>query len=322
MTQKISGWLAVAAGVIFLISGFAKAVDTKYFENVIVSLGVDYIELAPVIILTEIALGLALIFDVCRKLTALLAAGITIVFSIVYTYGLLVLDIKDCGCFGTISVLNTSPLLLYLRNGLLIIVLVFVAINERNFSFKKQLDLPVWVVSIITIGIAAFLTGNSFSWNIGGDNKNAFEPMAVADSRLNSLIKVSPDSTYLLTFFSFSCPHCMNTIGNMMQYAERGVVDHVKTFVVEDAERENEFMEFFKPTFEIKKISASEMLNVSNELPISFFIQRDTIVGIVPGEIPSAFLLKDRLFVTKGSAKKGGGAAVKETVDVVEGAQQ
>ena len=79
--------LSVVLGTIYIVSGFSKAIDVNQFSNTIKDYGFGTLSfLAPVIVIFEILLGVALVFNIKTK-TAALASLVTIVlFSLVFIY--------------------------------------------------------------------------------------------------------------------------------------------------------------------------------------------------------------------------------------------
>ena len=115
--------------------------------------------------------------------------------------------------------------------------------------------------------------------------------MAYRDHILSDYINVSADSTYLIYAFSYDCPHCINSFGNLSQYNNPRYVDKVIGICKENLEAKKKFIDFFNPSFEIKEIPEQEFYNITEKYPTSFFVKRDSIIKIVEGEIPSAYFL-------------------------------
>ena len=112
---------SLISGIVFLISGIAKAIDISVFSNVITQYGFENLQfISPIIIMTEVSVGLLLIFQVWQKWTAFSGAFLVTCFTVVYAYGLIFKGIEDCGCFGKITTLNTSPIVTFLRNSILL----------------------------------------------------------------------------------------------------------------------------------------------------------------------------------------------------------
>lgn len=280
-------------GLNFLISGFAKAFNPDTFVNLISSYGIAYPHIiAPIIIFIELLLGFSLIFGVYLKYSSLATICIVVVFTIIYTYGYLGLDVKDCGCYGNISFLNRSPLLLYLRNLLIIVGAAIVYI----YSASKPIHNSIFYLSATLMFVGAFICGYS-SHNITKEKEYSYyDHIALSQHPLRDFIKTSADSIYLVTVFSYSCPHCINTIGNIEQFMQFNVVDKIIGIAIENEEAELEFRKIFNLTFSVHNYSYDIISKVSTDFPISYFIKNDSIVRVIKGEIPSAFFFKPNKF--------------------------
>lgn len=278
-------------GLNFLISGFTKALNTDTFINLILSYGVSYPNIvAPIIIFIELLLGFSLVFGIHLKYSSLASFCIVISFTIIYTYGYLGLDVKDCGCYGNISFLNRSPSLLYFRNLLILGGSALVYIK----SASKSIPIPASIFYLLStlMFTGAFICGHT-SLHIKKEKEhNYFNPIELSQHPLNDFIKTSPDSIYLVTVFSYSCPHCINSIGNIEQFMQLKVVDKLIGIALENDDAELEFREIFNLKFPVQNYSRDKISKLSVDLPIFYFIKNDSIVRIVKGEIPSAYFFK------------------------------
>ncbi|MBQ3617694.1 MAG: DoxX family membrane protein [Bacteroidales bacterium] len=73
---------SVVAGIAFLLSGFMKLPDVSGFQNLIIQYGFPYLNyLAPLIILLEILLGMALVLGVFQRGTAIASIIVLFFFS-------------------------------------------------------------------------------------------------------------------------------------------------------------------------------------------------------------------------------------------------
>ena len=281
------------AGAVFLVSGLAKALDADYFGSILVAYGADLLYYAaPPIVFTELLLGLALVFGVRPKLTATAAIAMVVVFTAVYTYGAIFIDIKNCGCFGRIPLLDTSPTITYIRNILLISALLVVAKSKHKSS--ADISPELLTVCMLMMFSGAFICGNTLRYPDRTGKADHFKPIAVSEHVLSKFVKTSPDSTYLVTIFSYTCPHCINSVGNIEQYERLGVVDKIIGLAVDNPDEERRFKEIFRPSFEIRNYPIEELAELSVEFPVSFMVQRDSVRWIIPGELPSAYFLKVR----------------------------
>lgn len=282
----------IFTGLFFIVSGIAKAFDSDYFGNIMVSYGQEiFYWTAPFVIFTELLLGLALILEIFPKYTASAGAIIVALYTAIYTYGLLFVGVKECGCFGYIPILQTSPRLLYIRNFLLMIVLLYIAVNSKKES--SAITAPVFFICLCMMYTGAFIGGNTFKVSTHRlYSAGKFSTTPLSQHILKKFVTTSPDSTYLVIAFSYTCPHCINSVGNLEQFEKMGIVDKVIGLAIENPKEEIKFTDTFKPSFKIINYTAEDMRNLTTDFPTSYMIKRDSIIGIISGEVPSAYFFK------------------------------
>ena len=116
--KKSTVFLAFASiltGIVYLISGFSKAINIKVFQQTISEYGFEkFSALAPLIVLFEVALAVALIFQIYTKKAALISAITILIFTLLFSYAYLFRSVVDCGCFG--SLMPMSPLQALIKN--------------------------------------------------------------------------------------------------------------------------------------------------------------------------------------------------------------
>ena len=139
--------------------------------------------------------------------------------------------------------------------------------------------------------IVMFMCGFSMHGAKCLQKQNIFHPIALADSPLASLVTCSQDSTYLVFAFSYSCPYCQNSIGNVNQYTQMHAVDKVIGLALEDQTAQVRFERLFDVNFEIRNISQINMVRLSTTLPVTYMIRHDTIVSRYTGMVVSPALL-------------------------------
>lgn len=295
MSHKYIHYIRVAIGIVFLVSGFSKAYDTDYFGSIMASYGIENLYvLAPLIILTELVLGLALIFGIYTRYATAFSMAMVLTLTTIYTYGHIFVDIKDCGCFGHISFMDGKPWLVYSRNILLLSGLAYI-FQKHPSDTDTPLRLSIVCVNTLVVFAGAFMCGNTFKWHSNRVwQPDTFEAIALSQHSLHDFVETSVDSTYMVTVFSYTCPHCLNSMGNIEQYEKAGIVDRVIGIAVENPDAEVEFHDVFTPSFIIKNYSFDSVSKLSTEFPISYFIKRDSIIGIMTGEVPSAYFLRHK----------------------------
>ncbi len=275
-------------GIVFLISGIAKSLDITSFSKIITQYGFENLEfIGPLIVLTEVFIGLLLVFQIWQKWSALAGILLVIGFTIIYVYGVVFYNIEDCGCFGKITVLNTSPVFTFSRNVILIYLLIAVWRKTEN-----KLTLDKWIAGIVLffMCLVAFISGYTYK----KDSKKHMpksSTVAIEDSVLKEFVSLSKDSTYLVFAFSYTCPHCLNSIANLKEYEQSGAVDKVIGLALGDSIVEKKFMEIFKPNFTVKNYS-KKLLRLTNNFPTAYYIRNDSIVMEFLGELPCSYIFK------------------------------
>ena len=283
---------SLIVGLIFIISSFSKSLDSTSFAETINSYQIGNLWfLSPVIIIVEMFLGLSLLLKIQLKRVSFISLIFLICLTLVYIYGWLFNDITDCGCFGHINILNSSPIFTLVRNAVLIYLCADLWLSNEKESMNNKTY--IYIAFITAMCIVSFISGNTLK-KVGYKKKSKELP-AVKDTSLSSYVNVSPDSTYLVFAFSYSCSHCMNSIENLKQYEKSGLVDKVIALTVNDDDNREKFENNFEPNFEIRHIEKKDLTQLTRSFPRSFFIQNDTLQFTLSGELPSAYVLKDIL---------------------------
>lgn len=291
---KIKDISSFLAGLIFLWSSLGKIGNVVYFQYLIVEYGLSYLNiLAPFLILAEILIGVLLLFNRCTKVVSISAIGLLIVFTIAFTYAWQVNGITDCGCFGAYALIKSSPLLTYLRNAILLVLLgVSIALGKNDTDFVS------WKrISIFTIMFAAtFVAGMTYRPLEFIERINPYENQIVSDTPLKKFYTQEQDSSSLVMFFSYSCSHCINSIENFKAWKSTGKVSNTLAFVVIDSvstQVDSLRLLFHQryPALEITEIE-KDSVDFVEGYPTSFLIQDDTIKRVIVGELPSPYLFE------------------------------
>lgn len=287
--NRITGVLSIILGTIFLISSFLKAISSASFALLLYKYGVWFPEyLSPIIIITEFLLGVVLILGIRQRLTATLSTVVLFIFTIGYTFGWYFQDITDCGCFGDIHFMNSSPLWFYLRNIILLTMSLYIFFHPATHTPTNKEIILSLTAMIIGGCVIAYLTGLSSRKIYNEETTAGNGAVTISESPLNGLLHTHPDSTYLVFAFSYSCPHCLNSIANLNEYERLNVVDKV-IGITRRKDNNRDFNKWFNPTFAVIEIAPNEKM-IAKELPTSYYIRNDSIIHIFQGEIPCAFV--------------------------------
>lgn len=282
--------LRCLVGIVFLLSGLLKSTDASAFANLMSGYGASWLGYGtPLVIFTETLLGLLLAVDVRPRLTVWLSVAFLLFVSQVFLYGVAFRGVTDCGCFGPLTFLNAKPWVTFVRNGVLALMLVFsLLIPGHEGSALTPLHVSVMTLYVIVV---MFLCGYSFNGADCMKTTRKFNRVALSDSPLGDFVACSPDSSYLVFAFSYSCPYCLNSIGNVSQYEPMGAVDRVIGIALEDTAARERFDRLFDVDFEIREVSRRDMNRLTGVLPTSFIIRGDTIVSRSSGMVVSPALL-------------------------------
>lgn len=157
----INWWTDVVLGVLFVVSGFVKAIDPMGFSYKIEEYlgmfqlsdwGILSVSFAILLCAAEMALGLLLILRLWRRVTAvavmLFILGFTILTYLIYThpYG----GINECGCFGEAVHLSNGATLA--KNILLLAVAgihLWNVFRQKKSPFQyRQVGLTLGVLAV------------------------------------------------------------------------------------------------------------------------------------------------------------------------------
>ncbi len=291
---------SIILGTFFLISGIGKVIDTAGFSTLIYKYGLGYLMiLSPVIVVAEILLGICLILVINPKRHSFYSLLFLVIFSFSFAYAYFIKGVSDCGCFGTLQHSTTSPVFSFARNFILIGMAVIVWINYPS----DKTDKVRWKNNtlLVALVLSTFVAGFTFRTPFiltPPSAEHKFQNKHIQDTDLSKYIKTSPDSTYLIFCFSYTCPHCWNSIENLRQYKRLNSVDRIFALVTGSEADKQIFKQNFRPDFYIKDLSEKELLNLATQVPTAFFIKNDTIKVIIQSVLPSpiTFQRENKLF--------------------------
>lgn len=276
-------------GLVFLLSGIAKSFDSGYFASIINSYGFGHLQfLAPIIIIIELVIGLSLMFHVGLKYASAIGAIIIVIFTVLYVYAYLFKGINDCGCFGKWTILNTNPYIVIGKNVILLIVLSILWVESEN-NFR----MPYWIAGLCMgfLCLFSFITGNTYKTSeFNGILKGEKDKLDI----IKRYVNISSDSTYVVFVFSYSCPHCLNSIANLSEYEQLEIVDEVYGLALGNPNEESIFKEYFNPQFEVINCTP-DIFSITKDFPKTYFISNNEILIEMSGEIPCAYVFEAQL---------------------------
>jgi hypothetical protein len=264
------------------------------------SYGFPYIDLlAPVIILLEVILAFLFFVHHRVKTISLCSIVLMLLFTAVYTFGLTLQGVTDCGCFGVLQLPEFPPYWVYIRNVFLLVLL-----NYLYFSVQNEIaewSRRRWIVFCAYIGILMFVAGISF-------RPNAFLPVkehpltsqSISDTPLRE--HVPQTQSALVLCYGYQCSHCMNTMENVLAMQRYGIVDTVVAIAVvpEDMDVDSARMSFHRhyPQIGNNEIAAQSIPQITL-FPTSLLIEQDTIRQVFVGELPNPFLIEKSKIIHK-----------------------
>jgi uncharacterized membrane protein YphA (DoxX/SURF4 family) len=281
----------LTVGALLLLSAFAKAGDSAAFVNLLVQYGFSALAwAAPLITVVEAAAGIGLLLNIYPKQLSLLSMIMILVFSLSFLYAYLFRNVTDCGCFGEIKILKLSPQGTFIRNALLLLLLyVSWRFSDKPAGISRQKQ----VVAVIAVVCAGFFAGYSFS---SGSPKahRAIHPMyqrAVNETVLPQLTPISPDSTYVIFIFSYRCDGCWNYFENVKRYHDTPIADRMVVFAAGRDSSET-FKNYFHPDFEIHETDEKTLTQLTQAVPVMFYISGDTVRHVIQGTIPARYVFE------------------------------
>lgn len=275
-------------GLMFLFSAFAKAWDAEAFADMLLLYGPQWFSIgAPILIMVEAVLGMALVMRVQTRWTAIAADCFLVVVSAIFAYGVLTKGIQDCGCFGIFSkIFAGKPWITFARNMLFVGISVPAILDT---SREVRYLYPKTCLTIIVVAIACFICGLSMrkSYSLPKISDVKSNDRSKVMEKLNEIYSFNPDSTYIVYLFSFNCPHCQNSFANVQQFQQFNVADRVLGIAVEDQDAQERFYRIYKPEIDIITIPREQMEQITIQLPIGMSIKENAIKKVEAGFITS-----------------------------------
>lgn len=286
--KYLSYILTTILGLVFLVSAFAKAWDADLFADLLLQYGWKGFSIAaPVIVFTEAVLGMLLLLRYRPHQSAWAAVIFLILVSLGYAYGVLFKGIEDCGCFGSLSRYESRPWMTFVRNGVLIAMGAIIIVDSRETIVDSRKHLFALFVGAVVCFCCGLGMKRSYSL-----------PKVLVDSRksiverpeieqLAGIYPFSPDSTYAVYLFSFTCLHCQNYFANVEQYEQMQVVDKVIGIAIENTKAQERFERLYQPQIEIRTIPHNTMASLTRQLPTLLIIRNGSIEKTEQGFVTS-----------------------------------
>jgi hypothetical protein len=165
--------------------------------------------------------------------------------------------------------------------------------DKTPSPFKKSVAFSASIILLFT-----FLAGYAFStvaeFTFMGPGKPVatnFKDQPISRAIPERIYRFSPDTSYAVFLFSYTCPHCMNAIENLKKY-KGGFVDEIIGLNVEDTAGRADFMRNFDPGFRICDVPLKDVYRISNRFPVTIICRNNKVEGAFIGFLPSWHTLK------------------------------
>jgi uncharacterized membrane protein YphA (DoxX/SURF4 family) len=281
----------LAIGLLLVLSSTIKALDVSGFAKLLHQYDFDWaIALCPLLILAEAACGICLLLNIYPKLFSLLTMTLLLGFTFVYLYAYIFRAVTDCGCFGRITWLNTSPPLTIIRN-LSMITLMFLLWQWTPWQKEKPAMLNAGI-ALAALVVVVFLTGNSYAHLSTFRSIHPMYQKSVRETVLPQILSLSADSTYMVFIFSYRCEGCWDYFDNVRRYADTPTVADRVVCLAAGKDSNAIFQRYFQPLTTIIEVEEKTLTELTATAPSTFYIAGDTIRHIIVGSIPTRYLFE------------------------------
>ncbi|MHC5201786.1 BT_3928 family protein [Myroides sp. LJL119] len=154
-------------GILFILSGLIKLNDPigfsfkleEYFSEPVLNLPLfePYaLEIAVILVIAEVILGVALLIGFMRRLTLWLLLLMIVFFTFLTFYSAYFNKVTDCGCFG--DALKLSPWQSFTKDLVLLILIVIIFIQQKVIHplFTSKTRITIMIVSLLGCGFMAY----------------------------------------------------------------------------------------------------------------------------------------------------------------------
>lgn len=278
----------LTVGVLFIVSALGKLMDVENFGNLIISYGFFWSALiAPVIVIAEMGVGTALVLDLYPRCASWTGIGLLVAFTGAFFYGNTLNGVTDCGCFGNLDIISLPVWATYLRNVVLL-GLLFLGLERGGDVRPNAPILSIWTVCL---AVTIFFSGYTFSlpqsFRERMPRKHPLIGMDVSQTPLVQFVEMSPDSTYTLYVFSYSCVSCVNGIPALLEYQDSSVCDRVIGLAV-NQDKNQEVNNYYHLPFQRVQVGDA-LRNFTQTVPTLLYIRKNKIEFVVEGGVPSSW---------------------------------
>lgn len=290
-TELAGRFAALCLGVMFLVSGGAKAADLASFVREFSAYGI--ITGQPLALVSawgllalELALGAALVAGWRLRQSLSAAAALMLLFVVAVLWAWQAGTTEDCGCFG--SLVKRSPKEALVEDVLILAVVGLSWLAVRGVpSFRS---LPRFLI-VVSAGLAGIFLPLAFG----------FSPSAVLypplpGTPLPAIVLSAPNSPdlykgdYLLFIMETGCDHCRSDIPAVYEIAREPGLPQVVALCPDGPREVSAFVSLFAPPFSIFSVSRQEfsaLLGGAPSTPRYLRVREGRILKNWDGRAPS-----------------------------------
>lgn len=268
-------------GIIFIVSGFSKLLNVQNFLGYITSLRIfnKFFFAAFLIPPFEIALGIFFILFLFSRKTAVASLISLLVFTFVYLFGYFTSGLTDCGCFGGLALSKMSPVMIVVRNTILLFLsgyIFFKPVPKPRYQTKRWPYYSVGTILTITLVLSGISSQKPFV-----HEGNNFVGKKVSETPFGPYVHTSPDSTYIIFAYHTTCPYCLNSVENVKAYARTHTVDRIIGITIGSREDFDNFVKETDPNFSSTIIPKADFDKFAPLVPKVFFIKKNIVTDVL-----------------------------------------
>lgn len=266
-------WISVniLLSLVYLLSAVGKTMEFTSFVEKINQYPLSFTFLPHIILGVEYFLALSFGIWSFRKITPKLSMLFLVIITLTYVYGYVYLGIKDCDCFGEISLLNSNDLITVLAKNILLILaslyLVKSYLPAIKFKFPKIL---------LSVGIVALFSFQTIKYNASKSGEYVYESIghSIFEYPINISKKMKSSKYWFI--FSPTCPHCKEAIPlvNSMAKEKENIIGITMSGKEEELKQ---LMQEVPINFSIEKINREKLKKITKTVPVVLEINNDTI---------------------------------------------
>jgi len=278
----------VTLGLIFLIAGALKALDPAEFAHQIQGYGILGARLsaqaAPILIVLEIVLGVALLAGVRPRLAGPGAMALLAVFIAIETYGLAIGKTESCGCFG--AYVQRTP------GEVIAEDLLFAGLGALAlWGLAGWRGMPVRRGAAVLLGslaLAAAFVLASPSLPIDPYVTRLAVGRSVSELSLLEKAPQLSEGRHLVALIDVTDPGAVETATVLNQIVSRPGAPPVLALTPGTEEEKAAFLWSAAPAFDTKNIDRAVLKRLYRRLPRFFLLEEGRVAAIFDGAPPAA----------------------------------